>query len=203
MSAIPARIANAVKRIAASPSYSSGIFTGQFDGKTFTPYQTDTRWADYGPDDYAGVTWSNTGARKIFFGWMSNWDYANVVPTVKWRSASTLPRDLTLKKIGDRFFLCSLPVPEIKKIAGSPVVLENLRGDHLDLSQQTGNLNGPARLQITSDTIQTFSLTISNQKGEKIMIGYEKGEKSYFIDRSNAGKVTFAKGFGSPEQGSS
>ena len=93
-------------------------FTGQFDGKTFTPYQTDTRWADYGPDDYAGVTWSNTGARKIFFGWMSNWDYANVVPTVKWRSASTLPRDLTLEKIGDRYLLRSLPVGEIEKIAG-------------------------------------------------------------------------------------
>ena len=43
-------------------------FTGQFDGKTFIPYQTDTRWADYGPDDYAGVTWSNTGCAKDFFG---------------------------------------------------------------------------------------------------------------------------------------
>ena len=27
----------------------------------FTPYQTDTRWIDWGPDDYAGVTFSNTG----------------------------------------------------------------------------------------------------------------------------------------------
>ena len=168
-------------------------FTGQFDGKTFTPYQTDTRWADYGPDDYAGVTWSNTGARKIFFGWMSNWDYANVVPTVKWRSASTLPRDLTLEKIGDRYFLCSLPVPEIEKIAGPPVVLENLSEDNLDLSQKTGSLNGPARLQITSDTIQTFSITLSNKNGEKIMIGYDKAENSYFIDRSRAGKVTLCE----------
>ena len=171
-------------------------FTGQFDGKTFTPYQTDTRWADYGPDDYAGVTWSNTGARKIFLGWMSNWQYANVVPTVKWRSASTLPRDLTIEKIGDRYLLCSLPVGEIQKIAGTPVALENLSGNNLDLTQKIGILTGPARLQITSDTIQTFSLTLSNKSGEKIMIGYDKGQNSYFIDRSKAGNVTFTNGFG-------
>ena len=171
-------------------------FTGQFDGKTFIPYQTDTRWADYGPDDYAGVTWSNTGARKIFLGWMSNWQYANVVPTVKWRSASTLPRDLTLEKIGDRYLLCSLPVGEIQKITGTPVALENLSGNDLDLTQKIGILTGPARLQIASDTIQTFSLTLSNKSGEKIMIGYDKSQNSYFIDRSKAGNVTFTNGFG-------
>jgi len=170
-------------------------FTGQFDGKTFTPYQTDTRWADYGPDDYAGVTWSNTGARKIFFGWMSNWHYANVVPTVKWRSASTFARDLTLEKIGDRYLLRSLPVEEIKKITGAPIVLENLAGNNFDLSQKIGKLNGPARLQITSDTIQTFSIALSNQSGEKILIGYDKGSNSYFVDRRSAGNVNFADGF--------
>ena len=86
-------------------------FTGVFDGNKFTPYQTDTRWIDYGPDDYAGVTWSNTGKRKIFIGWMSNWNYANIVPTKKWRNAATIPRDLTIEKIGDKYMLCSMPVP--------------------------------------------------------------------------------------------
>ena len=28
-------------------------FTGKFDGKTFSPFQTDTRWVDYGTDNYA------------------------------------------------------------------------------------------------------------------------------------------------------
>ena len=127
---------------------------------------------------------------------MSNWQYANVVPTVKWRSASTLPRDLTIEKIGDRYLLCSLPVAEIEKIAGTPVTLENLSANNLDLTQKIGIFTGPARLQITSDTIQTFSLTLSNKSGEKIMIGYDKGQNSYFIDRSKAGNVTFTNGFG-------
>src|SRR5258705_1699538 len=56
-------------------------FLGDFNGKSFLPFNTETKWLDYGPDEYAGVTWSNTGERKIFLGWMSNWLYANVVPT--------------------------------------------------------------------------------------------------------------------------
>jgi fructan beta-fructosidase len=64
-------------------------FIGEFDGSKFTPLDTDARWVDWGADNYAGVTWSNTGNRRIFLGWMSNWQYAQVVPTQKWRSAMT------------------------------------------------------------------------------------------------------------------
>ena len=68
-------------------------FLGDFDGNRFTPLSTETKWIDYGTDDYAGVTWSNTGNRKIFLGWMSNWQYATIVPTNIWRSATTIPRE--------------------------------------------------------------------------------------------------------------
>ena len=75
-------------------------FTGTFDGHVFTPGSTATKWIDYGPDEYAGITWSNTGDRRIFLGWMSNWLYANLVPTVKWRNAMTIPRELKLVHAG-------------------------------------------------------------------------------------------------------
>src|SRR5690606_13223753 len=74
-------------------------FTGHFDGQKFIASDSTIKWIDYGPDNYAGVTWSNTGDRKIFLGWMSNWRYASRVPTVKWRSAMTILRDLSLEKI--------------------------------------------------------------------------------------------------------
>src|SRR5450432_732226 len=78
------------------PNKGSGTqyFLGDFDGNKFTPFSTKTKWLDYGPDDYAGITWSNTGNRKIFIGWMSNWMYANLVPSIKWRNAMTIPREL-------------------------------------------------------------------------------------------------------------
>ena len=67
-------------------------FTGNFDGNKFNSNSSQVKWIDYGPDEYAGVTWNNTGNRRIFLGWMSNWLYANQVPTVKCRNSMSIPR---------------------------------------------------------------------------------------------------------------
>src|SRR5262249_8409082 len=79
-------------------------FVGDFDGQQFT-CDTDksvTSWIDYGPDNYAGVTWSNApDNRTIFFGWMSNWAYGTVVPTSPWRSANTVARELKLSRVNN------------------------------------------------------------------------------------------------------
>jgi fructan beta-fructosidase len=170
-------------------------FTGKFDGKNFIPFQTDTRWADYGPDNYAGVTWSNTGERKIFLGWMSNWQYATKVPTEKWRSAMTIPRDLGLEKVDGKYFLTSRPVNELSKIQETPVKLSNILASSNKIADRIGNLTGPARLVITSDTLASFVINLSNNSGEKIVIGYDKTSNNYFIDRTTSGKVGFEKGF--------
>ena len=72
-------------------------FVGQWNGKEFIADDVQTRWIDYGRDNYAGVTFSNAPDNKrIFLGWMSNWDYAVKVPTDPWRSAMTVPRELSL-----------------------------------------------------------------------------------------------------------
>ncbi|HUQ67663.1 MAG TPA: glycoside hydrolase family 32 protein [Flavitalea sp.] len=162
-------------------------FTGTFDGHTFTPMQTDTRWIDYGPDDYAGVTWSNTGERKIFLGWMSNWQYANNVPTEKWRSAMTLPRDLSLKKINDKYYISSLPSKEVITLEEDKV---NITGNH-------AKINGGAILRITTDKLNDFAITLSNDSSQKTIIGYEKTADQYYIDRTASGETGFEKGFAS------
>lgn len=92
-------------------------FVGSFDGKKFVNESpTQTKWLDWGKDNYATVTWSNAPAgRCIALGWMSNWQYANSVPTTQYRSANTLARDLTLYRVGGELYLKSKPSPEIKK----------------------------------------------------------------------------------------
>jgi fructan beta-fructosidase len=159
-------------------------FTGQFDGKTFTPYQTDIRWIDHGPDDYAGVTFFNTGKRRIFLGWMSNWQYAMSVPTTKWRSAMTVPRDLSLQKIGEKYFLASLPVPEVYELSGKEKEL-----------QETFNLEGAARIYLKLDTLDSYEIILSNDSSEQVIAGYDKASNNYYIDRTRSGKVNFEKGF--------
>ncbi len=170
-------------------------FTGGFDGNKFIPYQTDTRWLDYGPDEYAGITWSNTGSKKIFLGWMSNWQYADKVPTEKWRSAMTVPRVLGIEKLGDKYLITSRPVDALSDISDKPVMIENIDAGNYDVTTKMGKLSGPARLSLTSDKLEAFTITLSSNAGEKLLIGYDKTSNHYFIDRTNSGKVSFEKGF--------
>ncbi|BAU53820.1 Levanase precursor [Mucilaginibacter gotjawali] len=101
-------------------------FVGQFDGEQFVPVDDQIKWLDYGPDEYAGITWNNTGSRKIFLGWMSNWSYATQVPTASWRSAMTIPRDLKLISIDGNILLTSMPVKAILKLKQQPILAGNV-----------------------------------------------------------------------------
>ncbi len=171
-------------------------FLGDFDGKTFTPSETTTRWLDYGPDEYAGITWSNTGDRKIFLGWMSNWLYANKVPTEKWRSAMTIPRDLQLKQVGSELLVASRPSKELTKIQTKPVTLQNLKvAKTLDLSSKISGASLPCRIDLSMDKAADLSIVFSNDRGEEVVIGYDKGANQYYIDRTKSGKVDFHKEF--------
>jgi len=171
-------------------------FLGDFDGKSFTPFSIETKWIDYGTDNYAGVTWSNTGNRKIFLGWMSNWQYATVVPTTNWRNAMTLPRELQLKHVGSNLLIASQPVSELSGIQGKPIVIEKLKiSDSLILSKKIGAVKFPCRLTISMEKASDFSLSFSNDLGEELLVGYDKKLNQYFIDRSKSGKTTFEKGF--------
>jgi fructan beta-fructosidase len=171
-------------------------FLGNFDGNKFIPYGTNTKWLDYGPDEYAGVTWSNTGNRKIFLGWMSNWMYANLVPSVAWRNAMTIPRGLHIMHVGKDRFVASEPVQELSKIQSAPIITENLKvSQSFDLSEKTGKLKFPCLLKFNLEEVKDFSLVVSNDKDEKLIIGYEKKLNQYFIDRTSSGKVDFQKEF--------
>lgn len=162
-------------------------FIGNFDGKSFTPLSTKSKWVDYGPDDYAGVTWGNTGERKIFLGWMSNWLYANQVPTQKWRNAMTIPRELALRKVNGEIVLTSNPVKEIKSLATTDMLV-NVKSLSLPLA---GKLPGQYVLALNTSKTADYSLVFSNSFGEQLVIGYRKNNNSYFIDRSHAGEVNF------------
>ena len=70
---------------------------------------------DYGKDHYAAVSWSNAPEKRhTVIAWMSNWQYANNVPTKQFRSANTLPRDIELYEGSDgELYLAVTPAPEV------------------------------------------------------------------------------------------
>ncbi len=181
------------------PNKGSGTqyFLGDFDGNKFTPYSTKTKWLDYGPDDYAGITWSNTGDRKIFIGWMSNWIYANLVPSVKWRNAMTVPRELHIQNVGKEMYVTSEPVSELNYIGSNPISIQNVTAARrLDLSKIIKkNIRVPYRLVISLEKINDFSILLSNDLDEKLVVGFDKKSNHYFIDRTKSGKVDFQNEF--------
>jgi fructan beta-fructosidase len=172
------------------------FFTGNFDGKSFSPNRTDTRWLDAGTDEYAGVTWSNTGNRRIFLGWMSNWLYGSAVPTKTWRSAMTIPRELKLVKVDISYFLAAQPVKELNGLTGKTIALPNInvKGE-LDLTKLVKRSDGQYQLSLSSKQLKSFSITLSNSIGQKLVIGYSEAENSWYIDRTKSGKSDFNKDF--------
>ena len=72
-------------------------FVGDFDGTTFTADGEGERWLDWGRDYYAAVSYDNVpDDRRIMTAWMNNWDYALTSPGYPWRSAMSLPREVSL-----------------------------------------------------------------------------------------------------------
>ncbi len=180
------------------PNGGSGTqyFIGDFDGKTFTSDQKETKWIDYGPDNYAGITWSNTGNRKIFIGWMSNWQYANQLPTQTFRNPMTITRDLSLKHVKDDILIASEPVRELSSIQAKPVLAQNLEViKKIDVTKKTGELKFPCRINLSLDKASDLAIVLSNDMNEELVIGYDKQQNQYFIDRSKSGKINFQKDF--------
>jgi fructan beta-fructosidase len=180
-----------------APNGGSGTqyFIGDFNGSSFAPLDDKTRWLDYGPDDYAGITWSNTGSRKIFLGWMANWQYANQVPTATWRSATTIPRDLALKRVGDDIYVTSAPVKELSGIAAKII---NVPAEGLRNGRDIGSviqLPSGYRLKFKMERPEDYFITLNNDAGETLVIGYNKKGNRYFINREKSGRINFNKEF--------
>ena len=162
-------------------------FIGDFKQGVFTPDDTMIRWLDYGPDNYAGVTWANLPKeqnRTLWIGWMSNWEYAQVVPTKTWRSATTLPRELKLFDVDGTLLLQSAPAKELK----------SMKNTSYSLSGKESLLPSAAveiRAEVSGD--DSFSMVLSNELGEEVVVNKEMGLVT--VDRRKAGKANFNRDF--------
>jgi fructan beta-fructosidase len=188
-----------------APNGGTGIeyFTGDFDGTTFTNdnAEGDILWLDYGKDNYAGVTWSDIpteDGRRLLLGWMSNWQYANRVPTEIWRSAMTLPRAMTLHQTSEGLRLHSNPISELKKLRTGSAVLsieDFSKGNNLfDHFEQ---FNGLYELEIEFVNIDSgfVEFELGGDGQEHLAFGYNADQDLYFVDRTFAGESSFSEHF--------
>ncbi|MBR3648147.1 MAG: glycoside hydrolase family 32 protein [Paludibacteraceae bacterium] len=158
-------------------------FVGNWDGTTFTCIDEpeETKWLDFGKDHYATVTWHNAPDNRIVaIGWMSNWQYATVLPTVAFRSQNTIARDLSLyKDDAGEYRIAS--VPSAESLA--------CRGD-----KQT-RLSDIAIVEIEWDGKQDALITVSNDKGEKVLMTLDAHHQTFSMDRTASGDCSFSHEF--------
>ncbi len=176
-------------------------FIGNFDGKTFTPDTMDyPLWLDYGRDNYAGVTWSNVptaDGRRLFIGWMSNWDYANETPTENFRSAMTVARTLRLAHNGEHLVVASEPVKEVESSRREPLSLaDKTTSDAVTFENFLPNNQGAYELTftVTPNDTDSFSFALENAKGETIKYLFDCANKTLSVDRSKS-SVAFNANF--------
>ncbi|SMQ64960.1 levanase [Bacillus sp. OV166] len=176
-------------------------FIGDFDGTTFVNENTDETilWIDHGRDNYAGVSWSDIPAedgRRIYIGWMSNWRYANQVPSEDWRSAMTLPRELSLTSSEDGVRLVQKVVPEINSIRKGSQGYQNLT---IESNQPTSfNMFSPlmeVNMEFEKQTSNSFGIVLQSSEDEKTVIRYDVEKELISVDRTNAGDNSFSESF--------
>lgn len=175
-------------------------FVGSFDGKKFVNESpTQTKWMDWGKDNYATVTWNNApDGRCIALGWMSNWQYANNVPTRQYRSANTLARDLTLYRERQELYLKSTPSSEVKKARGKKVSIPSFKvSEKHEMVNLFEEKQGAYEVEIVIQNAgaSKIAFCLLNDKGEKVSMYYDLNRKQFVMDRSGSGKVDFSKDF--------
>ena len=156
-------------------------FIGDFDGRKFTCESKPevTKWMDYGKDHYATVTFDNAPeGRRVAIAWMSNWQYANQVPTLQYRSGNSIPRDLGLFEYKGETYCSVVPSPEMTA-ARSKKATKSLS----ESCEMVVNLKGNA------------TITLSNDKGEKVVMNYDAKAETFSMDRTKSGKMDFSKDF--------
>ena len=155
-------------------------FIGQFDGHKFTceDEPSETKWMDYGKDHYATITFDNAPeGRRCAIAWMSNWQYANQVPTMQFRSANSIVRDLGLFEYNGETYCSVTPAREMDSIRGQRI------SHPTETCEIVVSLKGDAQL------------TLRNSKDEKVVITYDEAEQTIDFDRRRSGDVSFSDAF--------
>ena len=188
-------------------------FVGHFDGTRFTtdppaagitsarkPFDS-VLWADYGKDFYAAVSWSDVpreDGRRLWVGWMNNWQYAQDIPTSPWRSAQSLPRTLALRTTSRGIRMVQQPVRELQQLRGPHRTLASQPIVEGSTSLEREGIAGTA-LEIVAKfevgTATELGLKVRSGEREETVIGIDPRAGQLFVDRTRSGQVGFHREF--------
>jgi sucrose-6-phosphate hydrolase SacC (GH32 family) len=161
------------------------------------PAAESALWFDYGPDYYAAVSWSDipkSDGRRLWLGWMSNWEYGGDVPTSPWRSAMSIPRQVGLRQTPEGIRLVQKPVRELHSLRlqqfafkGGDVAAAN---DWLKQNQIEGN-QLEFEFSLEPQTSGVEGLKVFKSANQETVVGVDRDRGTVFVDRTRSGNVGF------------
>jgi fructan beta-fructosidase len=172
-------------------------FIGSFDGHTFsTRITAKSQWLDYGKDNIFNVVCSGlaTDLKPIVIGLKNNIDYPLIGSMKPFWGSFTFPRTLILDEYSGERILASEPIQNINKIQGKSLILKNLNvSESIDISSKITVRLTPSIITLKFETTEMtrmtfpskFGIQLENDKGEKLIVGYDVLKQIYFVDRSN------------------
>lgn len=172
-------------------------FVGAFDGTKFVPDVPGSQWVDYGRDFYAPISWSDIPAsdgRRLWIGWMNNWETC-LNPTSPWRSAMSIPRELTLRRVNGAIRLCQAPVRELETLRqdGRPIEAQAIGETPVPL-----NIQGQQQefvLEFEPGDAAEFGIRVLKKGDQQTVIGYDVKSRALYVDRTKSGNVSFHRAF--------
>lgn len=178
------------------PAGGSGAqyFVGDFDGARFTPSdrQTGAHWVEQGPDFYCAQPWTDHPVNGLdpWIGWMSNWKYAALTPTGRWRGAMTLPRTLQLREVEQRLRLVQRPIPALHGYRGVPRDVAYANENIPDVTPVPPSMWGAVLdMQLTIDPGEAaeVGLLLRRSDREHVLVAYDPVRRVIALDRRQSG----------------
>ncbi|NOT93300.1 glycoside hydrolase family 32 protein [Ferruginibacter sp.] len=173
-------------------------FVGEFDGVKFTNENPTNKIfrPDYGPDYYAAIAYNQLPATVLptSIGWVNNWNYANDIPTTPWKSAMSIPRTLSVKKINNDWVLIQKPVAAIAGLRKNKITIDNaVVSDKKTLPIKSKQFEIECTIEPAASSVSGIRLaTGTNNYFE---LGYDATKQIFYIDRSKSGNTTLNENF--------
>ncbi|MBI2690210.1 MAG: glycoside hydrolase family 32 protein [Acidobacteria bacterium] len=185
------------------PAGGSGgqYFVGQFDGTKFVNENAAERvlWIDHGRDFYAVQSYSDIppkDGRRIWIGWLTNWQYARQEPTSTWRTAQSIPRQVRLRNTPDGVRLVQEPVSELLRLREGAFRLNNRT---VEETNKLLNTRSGAALEMIVDIAlngaSRAGLKVRKGATEETLIGVTQNPPEVFVDRTKSGNISFHEKF--------
>lgn len=181
-----------------SQNASMQYFVGEFDGIKFTNENATDKInrPDYGPDYYAAITYNQLPASvaPTAIGWVNNWNYANNIPTTPWKSAMSLPRNLSVQKNNDQWVLVQKPVAALSLLRKKVFTLQQEAISAEKILPVKSN-QFEMELTIAPGAASVSGIRIAVGNNTYFEIGYDANQQLFYVDRSKAGNNSFNENF--------